>query len=87
MAIHAPLHGHLYPRFRRRDFTLTDVPMAGLALYLSQDDMTPVGIEDVIGLTVQTFPGDFLSLFLELPDLLFFRAFGDRFLVTSQAYG
>jgi len=61
--------------------------MAGLALDLPQDDVTSVGIEDVIGLLIETFPRDFLSLFLELPDFLFFRALGDGFLVTSQAYG
>ena len=85
MAIHAPFHRHLRQGFRWRGFTLTDVPMAGLALDLPQEDMTSVGIEDVIGLSIETFPRDFLSLFGKLPDFFFFRALGDGFLVALQA--
>ena len=85
MAIHAPFHRHLRQGFRWRGFTLTDVPMAGLALDLPQEDMTSVGIEDVIGLPIKAFPGDFPPLFGKLPDFFFFRALGDGVLVALQA--
>ncbi len=47
--------------------------------------MAPMGEEDVIGLFINPFPGDLLFLPEELPDLLFFRTFCDRFFVTFQA--
>jgi len=59
--------------------------MTGLALHLSQYDMAPVRIEDVIGLLVQTFPGDFFSLFRELPDFFLLGIFCKRLFVTLEA--
>ena len=61
--------------------------MTGLALHLSQYDMAAVRIEDVIGLFVQTFPGDFFSLFCELPDFFLLRAFCDEFFMALEAGG
>jgi len=84
MTIHAPGHRHGDPRLRRRFLALRDIPMTGLTRYLSQYDMTPMGIENMVRLSVDLFPGNLLSLLLKLPDLLFFRAFCDGFFVTLQ---
>ncbi len=85
VAVYAPFHRHFGQGFRRRGFTLTDVPVAGLALDLPQEDMTPVGIEHVIGLLVEAFPRDFSPLFGKLPNFFFFRTLSDWFLVALQA--
>jgi len=34
MAIHAPIHGHLHPRLRRRLFTLSNISVTGCTGYL-----------------------------------------------------
>jgi hypothetical protein len=47
--------------------------------------MTPMRKEDMIGLFIYPFPGNLLFLPQELPDLLFFRVFCNRFFVTFQA--
>jgi len=57
------------------------------AFQLAQNDMTPVGIEDVVRLFVNLPPGEFLFFFLELPDFFLFGVLGDRFPVALQTDG
>jgi len=61
--------------------------MTHIAFQFAQNDMTPVGIEDVVRLFVNLPPGDFLFLTFELPDLFLFRTLGDRFPVALQTGG
>ena len=44
-----------------------------------------MGEENMNGLFIDPFPRDFLLVTEELPDLLFFRIFCDRFFVTLKA--
>ncbi len=87
MTIHAPVHRHLHPWFRRGFLALRDIPVTGLALHLSQDDMSPMGKEDMIGLLVDPFPMDLLTLFMNLSDFLLFGVLGDRIFVALQTDG
>jgi len=52
--------------------------MTHTAFQFAQNDMTPVGIEDVVRLFVNLPPGEFLFFFLELPDFFLFGVLGDR---------
>ena len=61
--------------------------MTHTAFQLAQNDMAPVGIEDVVRLFVNLPPGDFLFLTFELPDFFLFRTLGDRFPVALQTGG
>jgi len=85
MTAHAPAHGHLYPWFRRRLFTLSDLPVTGLAGDLSQHHMPAVRKEDMIRLFVYSFPGDFPAFLLKDPDLFLFRRLRHRLLMAFQA--
>ncbi len=84
VAPHAPAHRHLAKRFGRRLFPLSDIPMTGLALDLSKNNMGLVRIKDMIGLSIDALPGDLFSLFGILPDLFFFGTLGDGFLMALQ---
>ena len=84
MATHTPAHGHLDIGGSWRFFAFADIPMAGLALHLPKNDMAPVGVEDMIGFSVEAPPGDLLPLLRKLPDLLLFRTLGYRLLVALQ---
>jgi len=59
--------------------------VASLALQLSQNHMTAMGEEDVVGLRIDPFPRDLFTSFLELPDLFLFGALGDGFFVAVEA--
>jgi len=61
--------------------------MTILTIHLSQHHMAPVGEEDMIGFFVNLLPGDFLPLFLKLPDLFLFRTFCNGLLMTLQTGG
>jgi hypothetical protein len=61
--------------------------VAGLTLHLAQYDMSPMGKEDMIGLLVDPFPMDLLTLLVNLSDLLFFGVLGDRIFVAFQTDG
>jgi len=85
MTIHAPIHGHLHPWFRWRFFTLSNLSVAGLALYLPYHGMTAMGKKDVIRLFVYPFPGNFLTLLLKLPDFFLFCGLCDGIFMTFEA--
>jgi len=85
MTIHAPVHRHLHPWFRRGVLALLDISMTGLALHLSQYDMSPMGKEDMIGLSVDPFPGYPFPFFLKLSDFFLLQTFCYGFLVAFQA--
>ena len=87
MAVHTPLHRHLNPRLRGRFFALADQPVTGLALHLSEDYVTPMGEEDMVGLSVNPLPGDFLFFTIVLSDFLFLRTFCNGFFMTFQTDG
>jgi hypothetical protein len=87
MAIHTPAHRHLDKRLCRRFFTFADRSMAGLALDLSKNDMAPMGVEDMIGFSVNVPPGNLLPFFCKLPDLLLFRTLRNGIFVAFQANG
>jgi hypothetical protein len=53
-----------------------------IAFQLAQDDMTPVGIEDVVRFFINLPPGDFLFLSFELPDFFLFGVLGNGLLVA-----
>jgi len=61
--------------------------MTHTAFQFAQNDMTPVGIEDVVRLFVNLLPGEFLFFFLELPDFFLFGVLGDRVPVALQTGG
>ena len=85
MTAHAPAHGHTYPGFRRRFFTLPDLAVTGLTGRLCQDHMPTVRKEDMIRLFVNPPPGDLLTLLLILSDFFLFRRLRHRFLMALQA--
>lgn len=87
VTFHAPTHGHVHPWFRRGSLTFLHVPVTHTAFQLAQNDMTPVGIEDVIRLLVDLPPNDFLFLSLELPDFFLFGVLRDRVLMALQTDG
>ena len=87
MTIHAPPHRHLDPRLRRGFLALRDISVTGLALHLSEHDMSPMGKKDMIGLTVDPFPGYPFPFFLKLSDLFLLRTFCHGLLVAFQAGG
>jgi hypothetical protein len=47
--------------------------------------MPPMGEEDMVGLTVQPFPGDLFAPLLKFSDLLLLWIFGYRIFMTLQA--
>ena len=85
MTAHAPPHGHLYPWFCRRFFTLPNLPVTGLAGHLSQYHMPTMRKEDMIRLFVYSFPGDFFALLFKKSDFFLFRCLRHRFLMALQA--
>ncbi len=85
MTIHTPAHGHLRPGFRRRCFSLPNIPVTGLALQLAKNNMTPVGEENMIRFSIDSFPRNFFSLFLKLPDLFFLWGLRNRFFMAFEA--
>jgi hypothetical protein len=85
MAIHTPVHRHLDKRFCRRLFTFADRSMAGLTLDLSKNDMAPMGVEDMIGFSIDAPPGNPLPCFCKLPNLFLFRTLCNGFFVALQA--
>jgi hypothetical protein len=85
VAIHAPFHGHLHPGSGRRAFALSNVSMARLTFQLSQRHMTTMGEEDVIGLTIELIPGDFLVLLLKLSKFFLFRTLCNRVFMAFEA--
>ncbi len=87
VASHAPTHRHLHIRFRGRSFSLTHVSVTGLARDLAQNDMTPVGEEDIIRLCVNALPWNLLSFFRKLSNLFFFRTFCHGLFMTLHTDG
>jgi len=84
MAVHAPTHGHPDKLFCGRFFALPNVSVTRLTIDLSKNDVTPMGKKDMIRLSVDSLPGDFIPLFFKLPDLLFLRTLGNRFFMALQ---
>ena len=85
MAIHAPFHGHLHPWFGGWTLALADISVTSLTLQFAQNDMASVRKEDMIRLFIDAFPWNWGILLLKLPDLFFFWAFRNRFLMTFKA--
>jgi len=85
VAVHAPIHRHIHPRLGGGSLALSDISMAGLTWKLPQPHMPTVGKEDVIGFSVNPFPGNPLSFLGKLSDLFLFRALCDGFFVAFHA--
>jgi hypothetical protein len=87
MAIHTPAHGHSDNGFVWRHYALPNLSVTGLTLDLSENDVAPVRIEDVVRLPVDLPPGNCFPSLCKLPDFFFFGAPGDRFFVAFHANG
>ncbi len=64
---------------------MADISVTGLALQLAQNNMPPMRKENMIRFSIDLFPWNNFSLFLELSDLFFFRGFGYRFFMAFKA--
>ncbi len=87
MAVHAPAHRHVHPWLGGRPLPFGNIPMAGLAWKFAQDHMPAMRKEDMIGLTVNPFPGNFFTFCGKLPNLFLLRTLRNRLLVTLHAGG
>jgi len=87
MTVHAPIHRHVHPWPGGWLLAFSDISMAGLTLQFSQNHMPTMGKEDVIGFSVNPFPGNLFSFFGKSPDLFFLRGLGHRLFMAFKAGG
>jgi hypothetical protein len=86
VTVHTPSHRHFDKWLRRRSLTPTNISVTVLTLNLSENDMASMREEDVVGLLVEPFPGDFFPFFVKLPNLFLFRTFCNGLFMTIEAY-
>ncbi len=72
MAAHAPTHRHVHPWPGGGTLAVSNFSMTSLTLQFPQNHMPTMGKEDVIGFSVNSFPGNLLTFFSKLSDLFFF---------------
>ena len=66
---------------------MADVSVAGLAFDFSKDSMASMGEKDMVRLSVDPFPQEFLFLLFKLPDFFLFGTLGGGLLMTFEAGG